>query len=279
MTERKREYPEDVFALYRTMASIRAFETEARRLHLGGRIPGLLHLYVGQEAVAAGVCAVLAKTDYIASHHRGHGHCIAKGGDPEQLFAELAGRRSRYGHGRGGSLHIYDPENGNLGTNGIVGGGVPLATGAALTSKLRKERRIAVTFFGDGALNQGLLFECLNIAHYGNCRLSSCARTTGMANSLPSKMRRPASDLKARASVFGIPAVDVDGMDPIAVREAAIKAVTRARAGDGPSFLMCETYRFGGHHVGDKQEYKSSEEREEWDRRDPIRRFATRLRR
>jgi TPP-dependent pyruvate/acetoin dehydrogenase alpha subunit len=278
MTERKREYPEDVFALYRTMASIRAFETEARRLHLGGRIPGLLHLYVGQEAVAAGVCGVLAKTDYIASHHRGHGHCIAKGGDPEQLFAELAGRRSRYGHGRGGSLHIYDPENGNLGTNGIVGGGVPLATGAALTSRLHKEDRVAVTFFGDGALNQGLVFECLNISALWKLPVIFVCENNRYGEFTAIEDAAAGSDLKARASVFGIPAIDVDGMDPMAIREATIKAVARASAGDGPSFLMCETYRFGGHHVGDKQEYKSSEEREEWDRRDPIRRFAIRLR-
>lgn len=277
MTDGIEEPAEEALALYRTMMSIRAFETEARRLHLAGRIPGLLHLYVGQEAVAAGVCSALSKADYIASHHRGHGHCVAKGGDPQQLFAELAGRRSRYGRGRGGSLHIYDPENANLGTNGIVGGGVPLAVGAALTTKLRKEDHVAVTFFGDGALNQGLIFECLNMSALWKLPVIFVCENNRYGEFTAIEDAAAGSDLKARATVFGIPAVDVDGMDPMAMRDATVRAVMHARAGDGPTFLMCETYRFGGHHVGDKQEYKSSEEREEWERRDPIRRFAARL--
>jgi TPP-dependent pyruvate/acetoin dehydrogenase alpha subunit len=268
----------ELLALYRTMVSIRAFETEVRRLHLAGRIPGLVHLYVGQEAVAAGVCSVLARTDYIASHHRGHGHCVAKGGDLVQLFVELAGRRSCYGRGRGGSLHIYDPENGNLGTNGIVGGGVPLATGAALTSKLRNEGHVAVTFFGDGALNQGLVFECFNMAALWKLPVIFVCENNRYGEFTAIEDAAAGSDLKARASTFGIPAFDVDGMDSIAVRNATSTALVRARAGDGPSFLMCETYRFSGHHVGDKQAYKSDEEREVWDRRDPIRQLANVLR-
>ncbi len=263
--------------LYRTMARIRLFETEVRRLHLAGRIPGLVHLYLGQEAVAAGVCARLGKRDYIASHHRGHGHCIAKGADVSQLFAELAGRCSSFGRGRGGSLHVYDPANGNLGTNGIVGGGVPLATGAALSASLQGDGRVAVTFFGDGALNQGLVFECFNLAALWSLPVIFVCENNHYGEFTAIESVAAGADLKARAGVFGIVTLDVDGMDPLSVSEAIGPAVQRAREGKGPTFLLCETYRFSGHHVGDQQQYKSEEERRHWDARDPIKRFALRL--
>lgn len=268
---------ETALDLYRAMARIRAFETEVRRLHMGGRIPGLVHLYIGQEAVAAGVCAALARTDLIASHHRGHGHCVAKGGDLERLFAELMGRRTGYGRGRGGSLHIYDPDNGNLGTNGIVGGGVPLAVGAALSAKLRGDGRVAVCFFGDGALNQGLVFECLNMAALWALPVVFVCENNRYGEYTAIEDAAAGSDLKARATVFGIPAHDIDGMDVLAVYAAAAEAVARARASQGPSFLMCETYRFGGHHVGDKQSYKSEEQRRMWQARDPLNRLKESL--
>jgi pyruvate dehydrogenase E1 component alpha subunit len=266
-----------LMALYRTMVRIRLFETEVRRLHLAGRIPGLVHLYLGQEAVAAGICAILGKRDYIASHHRGHGHCIAKGADVCQLFAELAGRSSIYGRGRGGSLHIYDPANGNLGTNGIVGGGVPLATGAALSASLQGDGRVAVTFFGDGALNQGLVFECFNMAALWSLPVIFVCENNHYGEFTAIESVAAGADLKARAGAFGIATLDVDGMDPLHVSEAAAPAVQRARDGKGPTFLLCETYRFSGHHLGDQQQYKSEEERRRWDARDPVKRFALRL--
>lgn len=264
-------------ALYKTMLRIRHFEAEVRRLYLAGRIPGLVHLYLGQEAVAAGVCAALTQNDAIASHHRGHGHCIAKGIDLVQMFAELAGRRSRYGLGRGGSLHVFDPDNGNLGTNGIVGGGVPLALGAAFSAKTLGNGQVAVAFFGDGALNQGLVFECFNLAALWHLPAIFVCENNHYGEYTAIEDAAAGEDLKARAAVFGIPAADVDGMDPLAVFEAADAAVLRARAGEGPSFLLCDTYRLSGHHVGDQQAYKSSAEREEWARRDPLARFALRL--
>lgn len=265
----------DAIGLYRTMALIRAFETEVRRQHLAGKLPGLVHLYVGQEAVAAGVCAALERSDWIASHHRGHGHCIAKGADLTRLMAELMGRATGYGAGRGGSLHVYDRDNGNLGTNGIVGGGVPLALGAALTSKTLRQGRVGVAFFGDGALNQGLVFECLNMAALWTLPVVFVCENNRYGEYTAIEDAAAGEDLKARATVFGIPAMDVDGMDSLAMHEAAAAAVTRARRGEGPSFLLCETYRFSGHHVGDAQAYKSDEERKLWEGRDPLIRLRT----
>jgi TPP-dependent pyruvate/acetoin dehydrogenase alpha subunit len=272
-----RERSAAMIDLYRTMVRIRLFETEVRRLHLAGRIPGLIHLCLGQEAVAAGVCAALGQRDYIASHHRGHGHCIGKGADVSQLFAELAGRCSILGQGRGGSLHVYDPANGNLGTNGIVGGGVPLATGAALSASLQRDGRVAVTFFGDGALNQGLVFECFNLAALWSLPVIFVCENNHYGEFTAIESVAAGTDLKRRAAVFGITTLDVDGMDPLSVSEAVGPAVQRARDGKGPTFLLCETYRFSGHYVGDQQQYKSREERQHWDARDPIKRFALRL--
>lgn len=267
----------DPLALYVTMATIRAFEEQVQRLHLGGQIPGLVHLYMGQEAVAAGVCAALNKTDLIASHHRGHGHCIAKGGELTTLFAELLGKRSGYGLWRGGSMHIFDPTNGNLGTTGIVGGSVPLAAGAALTAKLRKTGQVAVSFFGDGVLNQGIMFEAMNMAAIWSLPAVFVCENNGYGEFTAIDDVTAGKDVADRGKAFAIPSKHVDGMDVLAVESAAREAVMRARDGGGPTFLICATWRYSGHHVGDKQDYKEDAEAKAWRARDPINQLARRL--
>jgi len=261
---------------FREMALIRAFEERVRQLSRAGLVPGLVHLYSGQEAVAVGVSTALGAADYIASHHRGHGHCLARGADPRRLMAEILGKQGGYGMGRGGSMHVLDPATRNLGTNGIVGGGVPLATGAALTAKTKGEDWIAIAFFGDGALNQGTVLECLNMAsiwalpvvyvcennHYGEfTRIDDVTAGT----------------LAGRAEAFTLPVTAVDGMDVLAVNAAAQAAVARARGGGGPSFLLCDTWRFSGHHVGDDQAYNDDAEAAAWRAKDPIETLGRRL--
>ena len=263
-------------ALYRGMATIRAFEERVRSLSAAGQVPGLTHLYSGQEAVAVGVSAALRPDDVIASHHRGHGHCLARGGDPVRLMAEILGRAPGYGLGRGGSMHIFDPATRNLGTNGIVGGGVPLATGAALSAKTLRSGTIAVAFFGDGAMNQGIVFECMNMGalwrlpvvyvcennHYGEfTRIDDVTAGT----------------LAGRAAAFAIPVAEIDGMDVLAVHAAAQVAVARAREGQGPTLLLCDTWRFSGHHAGDKQSYKDDAEVKAWGAKDPIETLGRKL--
>ncbi|MPZ55492.1 MAG: ABC transporter substrate-binding protein [Rhizobiales bacterium] len=263
-------------SLYRGMVTIRAFEERVRSLSAAGQVPGLTHLYSGQEAVAVGVSSALQPDDAITSHHRGHGHCLASGADPVRLMAEILGRTAGYGLGRGGSMHILDPATRNLGTNGIVGGGVPLATGAALTAKTLHASWLAVAFFGDGAMNQGIVFECMNMAalwklpvlyvcennHYGEfTRIDDVTAGT----------------LAGRAAVFGIPVAEIDGMDVLAVHAAAQDAVARAREGQGPSLLVCDTWRFSGHHAGDKQSYKDDAEAKNWAAKCPIETLGRRL--
>jgi pyruvate dehydrogenase E1 component alpha subunit len=259
------------------MQLIRVFEEQVRNLFSGGAVPGLVHLCAGQEAVAVGVCALLHSTDAIASNHRGHGHCLAKGADVNRLLAEIMGRRTGYGLGRGGSLHIFDAANGNLGTNGIVGGGIPLAAGAALSAKRRGRGEVAACFFGDGALNQGLLFEVMNMAAIWRLPALFVCENNGYGEFTASEDVTAGGDPIKRGAVFDIPSEAVDGMDVLAVRAAAMRAIARARGGDGPSFLVCTTYRYGGHHVGDKQDYKDDEEAKAWRRKDPIERLARRL--
>ena len=263
--------------LYRGMVTIRAFEEEVRKMHNAGLAPGLVHLYSGQEAVGVGTCTALNSDDYIASHHRGHGHCIAKGSELDRLFAEIIGRRSGYGMGRGGSMHIYDPATFNLGTNGIVGGSVPLATGAALLAKLRGTGQVAVSFFGDGVLNQGILFESLNMAALWSLPVVFVCENNGYGEFTEIDDVTAGRPYAKRGEAFDIPSEKADGMDVLAVHETVSKAVTRARNGDGPSFLIFDTYRYSGHHVGDKQEYKDDEERELWLSRDPIPKLAEML--
>jgi pyruvate dehydrogenase E1 component alpha subunit len=226
--------------------------------------------------VGVGVSAALRPDDVIASHHRGHGHCLIRGADPVRLMAEILGRAPGYGLGRGGSMHILDPATRNLGTNGIVGGGVPLATGAALTAKTKGEHWIAVAFFGDGALNQGTVLECMNMASIWSlpvvyvCENNHYGEFTRIDDVT-------AGTLAGRAEAFAIPVTAVDGMDVIAVHAAAEAAVARARKGEGPSFLLCDTWRFSGHHVGDDQSYKDDAEAAAWRAKDPIETLGRRL--
>ncbi len=268
---------EEAVALLKSMQLIRAFEEQVRRLFAGGLVPGLVHLCAGQEAVATGVCAVLRRSDWIASNHRGHGHCLAKGMPVDRMMAEIMGRRSGIGMGRSGSLHLFDAANGNLGTNGIVGGGIPLATGAALSAKRAGRGDVAVCFFGDGALNQGLLFEVMNMAAVWRLPVLFVCENNGYGEFTAIDDVTAGGPPTGRGAVFDIPSEAVDGMDVLAVREATLRAVARGRRGDGPSFLVCTTYRYGGHHVGDRQDYKDAEEARAWRAKDPILRLAARL--
>jgi pyruvate dehydrogenase E1 component alpha subunit len=264
------------FTLYREMVQIRAFEERVRALAAAGQVPGLTHLYSGQEAVAVGVSGALDRADMIASHHRGHGHCLARGADPLRLMAEILGRTPGYGGGRGGSMHVLDPATHNLGTNGIVGGGVPLATGAALTAKTLGATWIAAAFFGDGAMNQGIVFECMNMAALWKLPLLYVCENNHYGEFTRSD-DVTAGTLTGRAAAFGIPVAEVDGMDVLAVHAAAVAAVARARGGEGPTLLLCDTWRFSGHHAGDKQSYKDRAEAEAWAAKDPIETLGRRL--
>ena len=265
---------EEALRLLRSMQLIRTFEEQVRNLYSGGAIPGLVHLCAGQEAVAVGVCSLLGADDMIASNHRGHGHCLAKGADVGRLMAEVMGRRTGYGLGRGGTLHIFDAANGNLGTTGIVGGGIPLAAGAALSAKRRGRRQVAVAFFGDGALNQGLLFEVMNMAAIWRLPVLFVCENNGFGEFTAIEDVTAGPDPITRGIAFGVPSETVDGMDVLAVRIAAQHAFERARDGGGPSFLVCNTYRYGGHHVGDKQDYKDDTDAKAWRLKDPIERLA-----
>jgi TPP-dependent pyruvate/acetoin dehydrogenase alpha subunit len=265
---------EEGLRLLRAMQLIRTFEEQVRNLSAAGVIPGLVHLCAGQEAVAVGVCSLLRVDDMIASNHRGHGHCLAKGADVGRLMAEIMGRRTGYSLGRGGSLHIFDAANGNLGTTGVVGGGIPLATGAALSAKRNGRSQVTAAFFGDGALNQGLMFEVMNMAAIWRLPVLFVCENNGFGEFTATEDVTAGSDPLARGQAFGIPSQTVDGMDVLAVRAAAQAAIARARKGNGPSFLVCNTYRYGGHHVGDKQDYKDDAEAKAWRLKDPIERLS-----
>jgi TPP-dependent pyruvate/acetoin dehydrogenase alpha subunit len=278
MTEAIADPPRDLqLAFYRQMATIRAFEGEVQKLASNGLVPGLTHLSAGQEAVAVGVCGALAPADLIASNHRGHGHCLAKGAEPARLMAEILGRSGGYGLGRSGTLHIADPAHGNLGTNGIVGGGVTLAAGAALSAKVRRSGQVAVAFFGDGAMNQGVVFEVMNMAAVWTLPLVLVCENNGYGEFTATDAVTAGRSLTERGRVFEIASEDVDGMDVLAVWRAASAAVARARAGNGPSFLNCATWRYSGHHVGDHQEYKDDAETRAWRAKDPLPRLARHL--
>lgn len=255
--------------LYARMALIRAFEERVRRLHAAGRVPGLTHLCTGQEAVAVGVCAALQQTDWMASTHRGHGHSLAKGADPARVMAEILGRATGYAGGRGGSMHIFDVENANLGTNGIVGGGVPLAVGAALAATRTHPGRIAACFFGDGALNQGVVMESFNMAAIWKLPVLLVCEHNGYGEFTASD-DVTAGRIHDRGAAFALPTFDIDGMDVLTVRAEALRAAARARAGDGPTLLICRAWRFSGHHAGDRQDYKDDAETREWLARDPL---------
>ncbi len=262
--------------LYRRMLRIRLFEEQVNDLYTSARMPGLAHLYTGEEAVAVGVCAALRDDDYITSTHRGHGHCLAKGASVERMFAELLGKEAGYCRGKGGSMHIADQERGNLGANAIVGGSVGIATGAALSAKKRGTDQVAVCFFGEGALGQGILYECMNMAALWKLPVIYACENN-MYNEYTHFSETTAGDIASRAKAFAIPFQEVDGQDVHAAHAATDAAVKRARRGEGPSFLTFLTYRQHGHHVGDvnRAYYRSKDEEQSWaGERDPLRTLA-----
>ncbi len=259
--------------MYRRMLMIRRFEEEANDLYTRALMPGLAHLYIGEEAVAVGVCEALETNDYITSTHRGHGHCLAKGAELDRMFAELLGKRAGYCKGKGGSMHIADPDTGNLGANAIVGGSAGIATGAAFSARRLGTGQVAVCFFGDGALGQGLVYEVMNMAALWKLPVVYVCENN-LYNEYTHNSETLAGDIMTRGPAFGVPGERVDGQDARAVYAAARAQVARARAGEGPSFLLCDTYRFMGHHVGDvsRDYYRSKAEENEWKtHRDPIR--------
>jgi TPP-dependent pyruvate/acetoin dehydrogenase alpha subunit len=261
------------------MLRIRAFENQANQLYLAAKMPGLTHLYIGEEAVAVGVCSALTRHDTITSTHRGHGHCIAKGADTRLMFCELLGKEEGYCRGKGGSMHIADHGNGNLGANAIVGGSAGIATGAGFSAKAMGEDRVSVCFFGEGALGQGLLYEVMNMASLWKLPVIYVCENN-LYNEYTSYTEVTAGSITARAEAFGIPAEEVDGQDVTAVYEATARAVERARAGEGPSFILAATYRYHGHHVGDvdRSSYRSKEEEQSWiQHRDPIELLAAQI--
>ncbi len=254
------------------MLKIRLFEEEVNQLYLGAKMPGLAHLYVGEEAVAVGVCEALRQDDYITSTHRGHGHCIAKGASVNRMFAELLGKEAGYCRGKGGSMHIADQDTGNLGANAIVGGSAGIATGAALSIKMRGTDQVAVCFFGDGALGQGLLYETMNMAALWKLPVIYVCENN-QYNEYTYYRETTAGEVTGRAKAFGIQGDSLDGQDVRAIHAAAQNMVESARRGDGPAFLECLTYRFHGHHVGDidRAYYRSKAEEQEWkSQRDPV---------
>jgi len=258
---------------YRNMVRIRIFEEHVNDLYTRALMPGLAHLYVGEEGVAVGVCEALRPDDYITSTHRGHGHCLAKGAKPDRMFAELLGKEAGYCRGKGGSMHIADPATGNLGANAIVAGSVGIATGAALSAKRQGTDRVAVCFFGEGALGQGVLYEVMNLAQLWKLPVIYVCENN-LYNEYTHYLETTAGDILARATAFGIfHAASVDGQDVRAVYAIAKDFVNYSRAGEGPCFLLCNTYRYAGHHVGDinREYYRSKQEEQKWkSERDPI---------
>ncbi|WP_116997238.1 thiamine pyrophosphate-dependent dehydrogenase E1 component subunit alpha [Desertimonas flava] len=265
--------------LHRRMVRIRLFEEAAGRLAEAAKLPGFLHLYVGEEAVAAGVCAALTDADQITSTHRGHGHLVAKGGDFNRMMAELMGKATGYCNGKGGSMHISDLDLGMLGANGIVGAGSPIAVGAAFRNKYRGNGEVAVAFFGDGATNIGAFHEAANMACALHLPIVFACENNEYGEFTPRDKTMAITDIVDRAAGYGMPGVIVDGMDVVAVHEAALEAVARARQGGGPSLIEAKTYRFYNHHgvqnLGLK--YRTDDEVAEWKLRDPIFTFEQRL--
>ena len=263
----------DPRATLTTMWTIRRFEEAVDDLFARGLMHGTMHLSIGQEASAAGACAALRKGDYITSTHRGHGHCIAQGADLTRMMAELLAKETGYCRGRGGSMHIADVATGNLGANGIVAGGVPIASGAGLAIRLRHGSEVVVSFFGDGAVNEGAWHEGVNLAAIWDLPVVFVCENNryGMSMSIQRAFR--VEQLSQRAAAYGIPGVTVDGNDVTAVHEVVTAAVDRARRGDGPTFVEALTYRHKGHSKSDQNLYRTREEIDEWRAQDPIRRF------
>jgi pyruvate dehydrogenase E1 component alpha subunit len=264
---------EQLLAMYTTMVKIRLFESRVGEEFAKGNCPGFIHLYIGEEAVAAGACAHTKAGDFVTSTHRGHGHCIAKGGDMNLMMAELFAKKTGYCKGKGGSMHIADVDLGILGANGIVGGGPPIACGAAFSSKYHGKDNVALCFFGDGASNQGTVHEGLNMASVWKLPVVFICENNGYGISCSQARHQAVSDVADRANGYDIPGVVVDGNDVMAVYEALGEAIKRARAGQGPSLIECKTYRWRGHFEGDPTVYRTDEEVQRWIKKDPIPRF------
>ncbi|MBI3799974.1 MAG: thiamine pyrophosphate-dependent dehydrogenase E1 component subunit alpha [Deltaproteobacteria bacterium] len=265
---------EKLLWMYERMQLIRTFENRVKVEFGKGKIPGFVHLYAGEEAIAVGICANLTDADYMTSTHRGHGHCVAKGVEPRGMMAELFGKATGTCKGKGGSMHIADMDKGMLGANGIVGGGPPLACGSGLTAKLNKTNQVTICFFGDGASEQGTLHESLNLASIWKLPIIFVAENNGYAESTPAHYHCSVENIADRASAYNMPGVTLDGNDIFAVYEASHEAVARARTGQGPTLLECKTYRFNGHFEGDAQTYKIAAENEKYQKeRDPIKLF------
>ena len=262
---------EELRDLFRQMLLIRRFEEKVEERFRAGELPGFLHVAIGQEAVAAGVCAGLEREDTIMSTHRAHGHTLAKGTHPNAVMAELYGKLEGCSHGYGGSMHLYDVANGMLGANAVVGGGLPQVTGTALAYKVRKQERVAVAFFGDGATNTGTFHESLNLAQLWKVPALFVLEMNGWAESTPQSQHAPIEDFSQRAVAFGMRSIDVDGQDVEAVYEATREARRHAASGEGPVFLNVRTYRLVGHYIGDPQVYREKSELEELrETKDPI---------
>lgn len=272
----KKHNTEDYLRMYRQMVRIRAFEDNANQLYLSAKMPGLTHMYSGQEAVAVGICETLRDSDKITSTHRGHGHCVAKGAEFKEMFCELLGKEEGYCRGKGGSMHIADQSHGNLGANAIVGGSMGIATGAALSAKRLGTDDVAVCFFGDGATAQGLWYEVMNMASLWSLPVIYACENNGYSEYTKTD-EIAAGSIMARAQAFGIESHQVDGQDVLAVNTLSQDLVRRARKGEGPFFIELMTYRYHGHHVGDinRDYYRSKDEEAEWKKnRDPITNFG-----
>ncbi|MBO0347427.1 thiamine pyrophosphate-dependent dehydrogenase E1 component subunit alpha [Roseibium sp. CAU 1637] len=274
---KKTHNTEDFLQMYRQMARIRTFEDNANQLYLSAKMPGLTHMYSGEEAVAVGICEALRMTDKITSTHRGHGHCVAKGADFKEMFCELLGKEEGYCRGKGGSMHIADQSNGNLGANAIVGGSMGIATGSAFTAKMLGKDDVTVCFFGDGATAQGLMYEVMNMAALWSLPVIYACENNGYSEYTRTE-EIAAGSILGRAQAFGIEAHQVDGQDVLAVNALTEKLVDRCRKGEGPFFMELMTYRYHGHHVGDinREYYRSKQEERDWkENRDPIIRFRS----
>ena len=276
---KKKTNSEDYLRMYTQMVRIRNFEDNANQLYLSAKMPGLTHMYSGEEAVAVGICEALKTTDKITSTHRGHGHCVAKGANFKEMFCELLGKEEGYCRGKGGSMHIADQSNGNLGANAIVGGSMGIATGSAFTAKMLGKDDVTVCFFGDGATAQGLMYEVMNMAALWKLPVIYACENNGYSEYTKTE-EIAAGSITARAEAFGIEAHQVDGQDVLAVNKLTTDLVARARKGEGPFFLELMTYRYHGHHVGDinREYYRSKDEEKDWkENRDPITRFRAYL--
>ncbi|MFC1898996.1 thiamine pyrophosphate-dependent dehydrogenase E1 component subunit alpha [Chloroflexota bacterium] len=268
---------EKLIDMYRTMVRIRTFEERVSREFKAGNIPGFCHLYIGEEATATGVCANLRPDDYITSTHRGHGHVIAKGGNTDLMMAELYGKQIGYCKGKGGSMHIADVDSGILGANGIVGAGIPIAGGAAISARIKGTDQVSVCFFGDGATNNTRFHEGVNLAAIWKLPVVYIIENNLYAQKTRISDTCKVIDLADRAVSYGIPQVTIDGNDVLTVYEASGKAIARARKGDGPTLVECKTYRWHGHTEGDPQTYRPKEEVDEWIKKDPIPAFSKHL--